>query len=65
MSKFVAIILWPYVYFLDFCIALTSNQTFKESRAKSNRYFNKILARDKKSENFTKSIVDNRFGLLD
>lgn len=43
MKKLRAIILWPYVFFLDWLISLTGSQTFKESRRISKMHFNRIM----------------------
>lgn len=46
MKKFKAIILWPYVFFLDWLISLTSSQSFKESRRISKMHYNRIMKGD-------------------
>jgi len=46
MTKFKAILLWPWVYVLDFCIALTCALTFKQARAESREKFAAILNRN-------------------
>jgi len=47
VKKFRAVILWPYVFFLDWLISLTGSQTFKESRQISRRHFNRIMSGNK------------------
>jgi hypothetical protein len=43
VKKFKAIILWPYVFFLDWLISLTGAQTFEESRRITRAHFNRIM----------------------
>ncbi len=70
MTKLKAIILWPYVYFLDILVSVFTDQTFKRSRAISKIYYNRIVNSDnaaaaeekaKQSELNKKSIFGNPF----
>jgi hypothetical protein len=67
MTKLKAIILWPYVYFLDILVSVFTDQTFKRSRAISKIYYNRIVNSDnaaekeKRSELNKQSIFGNPF----
>ena len=67
MTKLKAIILWPYVYFLDILVSVFTDQTFKRSRAISKIYYNRIVNSDnaaekeKQSELNKQSIFGNPF----
>jgi hypothetical protein len=46
MTKLKAVLLWPYIYFLDVLVSVFTDQTFKRSRAISKIYYNRIVSKD-------------------